>query len=40
MNNLELVKRVKDIADNYKTLYVYGCFGSPMTTANKKRQPD
>lgn len=37
MNNLEFVKKVKDVADNYKTLYVYGCFGAPMTAANKKR---
>lgn len=31
------VKKAQDIANNYKTLYVMGCFGSPMTTANKKR---
>ena len=31
------VKKAKDIANNYKTLYVLGCFGSPMTPANKKR---
>ena len=29
--------KLNDIADNYKTLYVSGCFGSPMTEANKKR---
>lgn len=33
----ELVAKVIDIAKNYKTLYVMGCFGSPMTTANKAR---
>lgn len=26
-----------DIAKNYKTLYVMGCFGAPMNAANKKR---
>ena len=33
----ELVNKVKDIANNYKTLYVYACFGSPMTQRNKER---
>ena len=37
MTNLELVAKLKDIATNYKTLYVMGCFGSPMTSANKTR---
>ena len=37
MNNLEFVAKLKDIANNYKTLYVMGCFGSPMTDANKQR---
>lgn len=37
MNNLDFAKKAKDIANNYKTLYVMGCFGAPMTTANKKR---
>lgn len=31
------VEKAIDIAKNYKTLYVMGCFGAPMTTANKKR---
>lgn len=31
------VKIAKDIATNYKTLYILGCFGSPMTDSNKKR---
>ena len=35
--NIELVNKLKDIAKNYKTLYVMGCFGSPMTPSNKKR---
>ena len=37
MKNKELVKKLIDIAENYKTLYVMGCFGSPMTDANKTR---
>ena len=37
MTNNEFVKKAKDIANNYKTLYVLGCFGSPMNATNKKR---
>lgn len=37
MKNTELVARLKDIATNYKTLYVMGCFGAPMNAKNKKR---
>lgn len=37
MNNKEFVAKIVDIAKNYKTLYVMGCFGSPMTEANKVR---
>lgn len=37
MTNKELVAKAKDIAKNYKTLYVKGCFGSPLTDAAKKR---
>lgn len=37
MTNIELVNRLKDIAKNYNTLYVMGCFGAPMTASNKKR---
>ena len=37
MTASEFVKKVKDVAENYKTLYVMGCFGAPMTAANKKR---
>ena len=36
----ELAKRVIDVAENYKTLYVMGCFGAPMTSANKRRYCD
>lgn len=37
MKASELVSKVVDIARNYKTLYVMGCFGAPMTAANKTR---
>ena len=37
MKASDFVAKLKDIATNYKTLYVMGCFGAPMTTANKKR---
>ena len=37
MKASEFVEKLKDIALNYKTLYVMGCFGAPMTAANKKR---
>lgn len=37
MTARELIDRCVDIAENYRTLYVMGCFGAPMTAANKKR---
>ena len=37
MTNIELANKLKDIAKKYKTLYVMGCFGAPMTADNKKR---
>ena len=37
MSNEQLVAMAKKIAKNYKTLYVYGCFGAPMNSTNKKR---
>lgn len=37
MKASEFVKKLKDVAQNYKTLYVMGCFGAPMTDINKKR---
>lgn len=37
MTNKEFIAKLKDIALNYKTLYVMGCFGAPMTASNKKR---
>ncbi len=33
----QLAEAALNVAKNYKTLYVMGCFGAPMTTANKKR---
>lgn len=37
MKASDFVNRLKDIATNYKTLYVMGCFGAPMTSKNKTR---
>lgn len=37
MTARELIDRCVAIAEHYKTLYVMGCFGAPMTPANKKR---
>lgn len=37
MRAQELINKVRDIAINYKTLYVYACFGAPLNDANKKR---
>ena len=37
MKASEFIEKLKDVEKNYKTLYVMGCFGAPMTTANKKR---
>ena len=33
----QLAERCLDVALNHKTLYVMGCFGAPMTAANKTR---
>lgn len=33
----ELAEAALNVANNYKTLYVMGCFGAPMNTANKTR---
>lgn len=37
MKARDFTSKAIDIANNYKTLYVMGCFGAPMTSANKKR---
>ena len=33
----ELATACLNVANNYKTLYVMGCFGAPMTAGNKIR---
>ena len=33
----ELARKCKKVANEHKTLYVYGCFGAPMNEKNKKR---
>lgn len=33
----QLAERALEVAKNYKTVYVMGCFGAPMTAANKQR---
>ena len=33
----EFVRRIKDVADNHKTLYVLGCIGAPLTDSMKSR---
>ena len=37
MKDSEFISKLKNVADNYKTLYVMGCFGAPMNASNKKR---
>ena len=32
--NLELAKKAEDVAKNYKTLYVMGGWGGPLTASN------
>ena len=40
MTAKELADRCKMLATQYKTLYVMGCFGAPMTEKNRKRYAD
>ena len=40
MNNTEFASKVKKVATDYKTLYVMGCFGAPLTKLNKERYCD
>lgn len=40
MKASEFVEKLKDVAENYDTLYVMGCFGAPMTNSNKTRYCD
>lgn len=37
MTSDKFVELAKNVATNYKTLYVMGCFGSPLNATNKKR---
>lgn len=37
MNNVDFANKAINIAKNYKTLYVLGCFGAPLNASNKKR---
>lgn len=37
MKASELAQKLIDCATKYKTLYVMGCFGAPMSATNKKR---
>lgn len=37
MKSTDFVKKLIDIATNYKTLYILGCFGAPMNAKNKAR---
>ena len=37
MKAQEFVDKLVDIAKNYKTLYVMGCFGAPLNVKNKQR---
>lgn len=37
MKASEFVAKLKDVAQNYKTLYVMGCFGAPLTSGNVSR---
>lgn len=36
MKNKEFVSKLKNIAENYKTLYVMGCNGAALTNINKE----
>lgn len=37
MDNYDFANKAKTIATDYKTLYIMGCFGAPMSETNKKR---
>ena len=40
MTGTELAARCRDVAENYKTLYVMGAFGAPLNDKNKARYCD
>ena len=37
MTASEFVARAREVAEDYKTLYVMGCFGAPLTGGNVAR---
>lgn len=37
MKASDFIEKLKDVVENYKTLYVMGCFGAPMNAKNKTR---
>lgn len=37
MTNADFIAKLQNIVDNYRTLYVMGCFGAPLTSANVSR---
>lgn len=37
MTSTELAKKCRQLAMDYKTLYILGCFGAPMNAKNRKR---
>ena len=37
MKSKNFIQKIKDAAKNYKTLYVMGCFGAPLTADHKSR---
>lgn len=41
MNNIEFIEKLKNIVNNYNTIYMWGCFGQPVTEsiiASKTKQ--
>lgn len=41
MNNNELIQKLKNVVNNYNTIYMWGCFGQPVTEsiiASKSKQ--
>lgn len=37
MTSTDFIKKLQNIVDHYKTLYVMGCFGAPLTGGNVQR---
>lgn len=44
MNNNELIQKLKNVVNNYNTIYMWGCFGQPVTesiiASKSKQYPD